>query len=112
MAQFKHHPSDGHKGKISYNSGIVSSIVQLAVVEVEGVALPDKKRWLKLYFEKEGVVADISVSVDYGHNVPDVAFKIQQTVKHNVEVMTEFKVAKVDVHVVSVEFSEEQHFAE
>lgn len=112
MAQFKHHPSDGHKGKISYNSGIVSSIVQLAVVEVEGVALPDKKRWLKLYFEKDGVVADISVSVDYGHNVPDVAFKIQQTVKHNVEAMTEFKVAKVDVHVVSVEFSEEQHFAE
>ena len=112
MAQFKHHPSDGHKGKISYNSGIVSSIVQLAVVEVEGVALPDKKRWLKLYFEKDGVVADISVSVDYGHNVPDVAFKIQQTVKHNVEVITEIKGAKVDVHEVSVEFSEEQHFAE
>lgn len=112
MAQYKHNPSEGHKGKISYNAGIVSNIVHLAVLEVEGVALPDKKRWLKLYFEKEGVVADISVSVNYGNNVPDVAFKIQQTVKHNVEVMTEFKVAKVDVHVVGVEFVEEQHYTE
>ena len=54
---------------------------------------------------------EISVSVDYGYNVPDVAFKIQQTVKHNVEAMTEYKVSKVNVHVVGVEFSEE-HFSE
>ena len=52
MAFFKRVPSDGQKGKVSYNFGIVSGIVQLAVAEVEGVALPaNKKRWLKLYNE-------------------------------------------------------------
>ena len=108
MSLFKIVPSEGHKGKVSYNTGIVSGIIQLAVAEVEGVAMPaNKKRWLKLYFQKEGIFAEISVSVDYGYNVPDVAFKIQQTVKHNVEAMTEFKVAKINVHVVGVEFSEE-----
>jgi len=112
MAFFKRVPSDGQKGKVSYNSGIVSGIVQLAVAEVEGVALPaHKKRGLSMYFEKDGIIAEISVSVDYGYNVPDVAFKIQQTVKHNVEAMTEYKVSKVNVHVVGVEFSEE-HFSE
>lgn len=111
MALFKKVPSDGHKGKVSYNAGIVSGIVTLAVSEVEGVVLSGKKKGLKLYFEKDGIYADISVKVDYGYTVPDVAFKIQQTVKHNVEAMTKYKVAKVDVYVVGVDFSEE-HSAE
>lgn len=108
MALFKKVPSDGQKGKVSYNAGIVSGIVNLAVSEVEGVQmLTGKKKGLRLYFEKDGVYAEISVRVDYGYNVPEVAFKIQQTVKHNVEAMTEYKVAKVDVYVIGVEFSQE-----
>ena len=104
MALFKRVPSDGQKGKVSYNSGIVSGIISLAVSEIEGVEpLPGKKRGMKLYFEKDGIYADISVKVDYGYNVPEVAFKIQQSVKHNVEAMTKYKVAKVDVYVVGVE---------
>ena len=106
MALFKKVPSDGHKGKVSYNAGIVSGIVSLAVSEVEGVELlSGKRKGLKLYFEKDGIYADISVKVDYGYTVPEVAFK--QTVKHNVEAMTKYKIAKVDVYVVGVEFSEE-----
>ncbi len=112
MAFFKRVPSDGQKGKVSYNSGIVSGIVNLAVTEVEGVEmLAGKKKGLKLYFEKDGIYADISVKVDYGYNIPEVAFKIQQTVKHNVEAMTKYKVAKVDVYVVGVDFLGE-HAAE
>ncbi len=108
MAIFKKVPSDGQKGKVSYNAGIVSGIVNLAVSEVEGVQmLPGKKKGLRLYFEKGGIYADISVKVEYGYNVPEVAFKIQQTVKHNVEAMTKYKVAKVDVYVVGVDFPQE-----
>lgn len=104
MAIFRRVPSDGQKGKVSYNPGIVSGIIQLAVSEVEGVELlGGKKKGLKVYFEKAGIYADISVIVDYGYNVPEVAFKIQQTVKHNVEAMTKYKVAKVDVYVVGVD---------
>ena len=105
MAIFRRVPPDGQKGKVSYNSGIVGKIISLAVAEIEGVEmLANKKRGLKLYFEKDCVYADISVRVDYGYNVPEVAFKIQQSVKHNVEAMTKYKVAKVDVYVVDVEF--------
>ena len=105
MAIFRRVPPDGQKGKVSYNSGIVGKIISLAVAGIEGVEmLANKKRGLKLYFEKDGVYADISVRVDYGYNVPEVAFKIQQSVKHNVEDMTKYKVAKVEVYVVDVEF--------
>lgn len=112
MAIFKRVPPDGQKGKVSYNSGIVGGIVSLAVSEVEGVEmLAGKKKGLKLYFEKDGVYVEISVKVEYGYNVPEVAFKIQQAVKHNVEAMTEYKVTKVDVYVVGVEPAQE-HAAE
>ena len=48
MALFKKVPSDGHKGKVSYNAGIVSGIVSLAVSEVEGVEL--------LSWERKGLI--------------------------------------------------------
>ena len=35
MAVFRKVPPDGQKGKISYNAGIVSGIVNLAVSEVD-----------------------------------------------------------------------------
>lgn len=95
------------KGKISYNSGIVSGIVSLAISEVDGVSLlNNKNKGVKLLFEKQGIVADISVKVDYGYNVPSLAFKIQQSIKHNVESMTKYKVDKVDVHIQDVNFPE------
>ena len=40
-------------------------------------------------------------------NIPEVAYFIQQSIKHNVETMSKFKIVKVDVHVDSVEFNDE-----
>lgn len=99
--------SSSQKGKISYNSDIVNGIVALAISEVDGVSLlSTKNKGIKLTFDKQGIVADISVKVDYGYNVPSLAFRIQQSIKHNVESMTKYKVDKVDVHVQDVDFPE------
>ena len=46
------------------------------------------------------------LQVDYGYNVPSLAFRIQQSIKHNVESMTKYKVDKVDVHIQDVNFPE------
>lgn len=107
MAHIRHNSSSDQKGKVVYNSGIVSSIVALAINEVDGVALLNtKNKGVKLNFEPHGIVADISVKVDASYNVPTLAFSIQQSIKHNVESMTKYKVAKVDVHIQDVDFSE------
>ncbi len=107
MAHMRHDPTSNQKGKITYNSGIVSGIVALAVGEVEGVSLLNtKNKGVKLNFEKQGIVADISVIVDSNYNVSSLAFQIQQSIKHNVESMTKYKVAKVDVHIQDVNFPE------
>ena len=104
MSNYKFGGNKGN-GKVVYNAGIINGIVALAVNEVEGVHLVSgKRRGISLFLEKDGVYADVSVSVHYGHNVPDLAYRIQQSIKQNVEAMTRYKVAKVDVHIQDVVF--------
>lgn len=107
MAHMRHDPTATQKGKITYNSNIVSGIVALAVGEVDGAyLLTTKNKGIRLSFDKQGILADISVKVDSTCNVSSIAFKIQQSIKHNVESMTKYKVAKVDVHIQDVNFPE------
>ena len=108
MSNFKLGSSEKQSGKVIYNAGIVQGIIALAVNEVEGtVTLSGKKNGISLYLEKDGVYADVSVIVKYGYNVPELAYRIQQSIKNNVETMTKYKVAKVDVHIMDVVFEEE-----
>ena len=107
MSTYKPGTDEKQSGKIVYNAGIVKGIVALAVNEVEGtLPLPNNKNGITLFLEKDGIYADISVVVEYGYNVPELAYRIQQTVKQSVENMTKYKVAKVDVHIEDVVFTE------
>ena len=105
MPNFRLTSNNTQNGKIVYNVGILQNIVALAVAEVEGtVPSQGKKSGISLYIEKEGVYVDVSVVVKYGYNVPELAYRIQQTVKESVENMTHYKVAEVDVHIQDVVF--------
>ncbi len=107
MFNIKLNSKDKQSGKVVYNAGIVHNIVALAVKEVEGAApVEGKKNGISLYMEKDGIYADVSVVVKYGYNVPDLAYRIQQSVKQNVENMTRYKVAEVDVHIQDVIFED------
>ncbi len=107
MASIKYDPQ-GQKGKISYNSDIVSGIVVLSLKETEGIELlQTKNKGIKVSFEREGVYVDVSVIAHYGFNAPDLAYRIQQTIKEMVESMTKYRIAQVDVHVQNVIMPEE-----
>jgi uncharacterized alkaline shock family protein YloU len=108
MSNIKLTSNEKDKGKVVYNVGILRNIVTLDVGEVEGTISIEqsKKGGISLYIEKDGVYADVSVVVKYGYNVPELAYRIQQTVKQSVENMTHFKVAQVDVHILDVVFEE------
>ena len=107
MFNIKLNSKDKQSGKVVYNAGIVHNIVALAVKEVEGAApVEGKRNGISLQMEKDGIYADVSVVVKYGYNVPDLAYRIQQSVKQNVENMTRYKVAVVDVHIQDVIFED------
>lgn len=97
-------------GKVIYNDGIVKGIVVLAVSEVQGVLLKngkkDKLDLIKIDFDGDNVTVDVTVDVIFGNNVPDIAFDVQESVKHNVEAMSRYKVNSVNVHVDSVVFQD------
>ncbi len=96
-------------GKVIYNSSIVRSIIELAIPKVEGVSINNNggKDCIKLEFTGGyNVSVDVTVSVSYGYNIPDLAYYIQQSIKQNVEAMSEYKIDTVDVHVVDVTFDD------
>lgn len=107
MSNIRLTANDKQGGKVVYNADIVQNIVELAVAEVEGaLSVEGKKNGVSLRIEKDGVYAEVSVVVKYGFNVPELAYRIQQSVKQSVENMTHYKVMEVDVHIADVVFCE------
>ncbi len=107
MSNIRLTSSEKEDGKVIYGTDIIQNIVEIAVAEVEGaLSVEEKKSSVVLRIEKEGVYAEVSVVVKYGYNVPDFAYRIQQSVKQSVENMTHYKVAEVDVHIADVVFCE------
>ncbi len=106
MSNFKLTSNNKQSGKVVYSVSILGDIVSNAVAEVEGT-VPNqmgKRNGISFYVEKDGVYVDVSVVVRYGYNVPELAYRIQQSVKQSVENMTNFKVIEVDVHILDVTF--------
>ena len=114
MAHFKKLPQRENEGKIIYGDGIVDGIVMLAVSELEYIELyntPSRGKMrssaIKVDFDKDGVHVEVAIKIHFSQNVSDMAFKVQEVVRHNVEAMTEYHVAAVNVIVNGVMFNEQ-----
>ena len=113
MSRFKKAPQI-NEGKIAYGDGIVDDIVLLAVSEIPFVELEDSNTQLKqthsksikVRKEKDGIHVDVTVKIHFSQSVSDIAFKIQESVRHTVEAMTEFHVANVNVSITDVTFED------
>ena len=115
MARFNKLPINTHEGKIVYRNGIVDGIVLLAVQEIPFVQLyvgdPKGKmrsKAIKCVRANDGIHVDVVVKIHYTQSVSDVAFKIQESIRHTVETMTEYHVASVNVVIRGVTFDEEK----
>lgn len=113
MARFKKIPQNIHEGKLIYNYNIVDGIVLLAVQEIPNIELysiaPRNKMHssaINVTSDKDGIHIDVSVKIHYTQCVSDIAFKIQEAVRHNVEAMTEYHVASVNVLVCGIIFGD------
>ena len=99
--------------KIVYGDGIVDGIILLAVSELSKVILCDKKASrkkkhssIKVAFSKDGLDIDVYVKIHFSQSVSDTAFKIQETIRHNIESMTDYHINSVNVNVVGVFFED------
>lgn len=102
-----------NRDKLIYGDGIVEGIVQLAVAEIPyaeiyrgviGKRPPEDA--VKVVIDKSNATVDVTVCIHYSQCVSDMAFKIQEAVKYNVESMTDYNVVAVNVNVKGVTFDE------
>ena len=56
--------------------------------------------------EKEAAV-DLYMIVDYGVQIPEVAWNVQENVKKSIETMTGLSVVEVNIYIQGIEFHKE-----
>ncbi len=104
---------------ITYATDVVAIIAGLAANEVEGIAgmcnvsgnILSKNRnvtrGVKVEMGTEEVAVDLYVVVEYGTPIQRAAMDAQESVRKAIESMTGLHVVRVDVHVQSVSFEQE-----
>lgn len=109
---------DAYKhGKVNIADDVIGVIGSIAAAEIEGIkslsgtfseemmAMVGKKSFnkgIKVEIIEDAVTVELSVIVDYGAKIHEVAVKVQENVKLAIESMTGFKVTAVNVLVEGI----------
>ena len=114
---------DEKNGTIRIANEVVGVIAGLAAMEVKGVygmsggmvdgitELLKKKnlaKGVKVEVGEKEAAIDLSIIVEYGSKIPEVAVAVQENVKRAIESMTGLTVVEVNVHIQGVEFQQEE----
>ncbi|MBQ7036492.1 MAG: Asp23/Gls24 family envelope stress response protein [Clostridia bacterium] len=108
---------------VKISDDVVQIIAGIAAGEIEGVygmsnsfaggiaeLLGSKKsvsRGVKVEISDGTAVIDMHIIVRYGARIPDVAWKIQEKVKDEVESLTGLSVEKVNIHIDGIHIEKE-----
>ncbi|MEF2244857.1 MULTISPECIES: Asp23/Gls24 family envelope stress response protein [unclassified Paenibacillus] len=106
-------------GTIQIAPEVIAVIAGLATIEVQGVAgmsgglaggiteLLGRKnlsKGVKVEVGQREAAVDVSIIVEYGNKIPEIAANIQSNVKRSIEMMTGLHVVEVNVHIHDVYF--------
>jgi uncharacterized alkaline shock family protein YloU len=105
-------------GTVRIHKKVIASISSLAAAEIEGVKrvggdfksglleLIGKKNLAAINVEitkSDEVKVEIPLVIKYGYNIPDVANKVQENVRNNLEKMTNLSIKDVNISVQAIE---------
>jgi uncharacterized alkaline shock family protein YloU len=105
-------------GSIRIHKKVIASIAALAAVEIEGVKRVGgnfKSGLLEIIGKKflpvidveisknEEVRLDIPLVIKYGFNIPEVSSRVQESVRNNLEKMTNLLIKDINVNVQGIE---------
>ena len=71
-----------------------------------------QKKGVKVETGEDECIVDLSVIIEYGISIPEVAGNIQKNVKEAIESMTGLNVVEVNVHVQGVHFTNDDNIVE
>lgn len=112
----------GIHGDVKIADDVIAIIAALAATEVSGVArmygnitnelvskLGMKKlsKGVRVKIEKDAIIVDLAIELEYGVSVPEISSKVQDRVKAAIGNMTGLKVKEVNVRVAGVAMDDE-----
>lgn len=90
---------------------VLSSITKSCASQIDGVSVlgnPKHKRKVSkdflVYIKNKSVIIDLTIDIQHGYSVPEVACKVQELIKKEIESTTQFIVKKINIQVASVVF--------
>lgn len=104
-------------GKVNIADDVIGVIGSIAAAEIEGVkslsgtfseeimSVMGKKSFnkgVRVEMENDVILIELSVIVDYGTKIHEIAKEVQENVKLAIESMTGFKVSAVNVFVEGI----------
>lgn len=109
-------------GKIEISPEVLEVIASLAAAEVSGVAsmrgsfatgVAEKMgrknygKGVRVDLSEEGIVIDVQLHMIFGISIPKVAQQVQENISQTLRTMTALQVKAINVHVVGIEFEQE-----
>ena len=108
-------------GTVKISDEVIAIACQVAIKDIDGVIClknpfsisemlgkKNQNKGVKCNITEDKVLVDISVVISYGININDVALKIQENVKKEIETITSLTVTKVNVLVADIKEKEEK----
>ena len=110
-------------GAVQIADDVVAMIASLAATEVEGVSATNgnitneimnkvaKKnisRGVKVDILGQNVMVDLTVTMDYGYNIPATCQKVQLKVKNAIENMTGLNCTDVNIRIAAINMKKEK----
>ncbi|MFB5662001.1 Asp23/Gls24 family envelope stress response protein [Alteribacillus sp. HJP-4] len=114
-------------GKIEISPEVIEVIAGLAATEVEGVfslrgnfaagvverlGRKNHGKGVKTDLGEDGVNISISLIMNYGVSVPEVAKNVQTNIQQALQTMTSVKIGDINVHVLGIHFETNEENAE
>lgn len=114
---YPHFDQSSELGRVEISPNVIEVIAGLAAAEMDGVAFmsggfvggiadrlgrKNMSKGVKVELGEHHTVIDLSIVVEYGVKIPEVASAVQENVKTTIQDMTGLEVVEVNVHVLSV----------
>lgn len=116
------HQEETSLGKIQIAPQVIEIIAKHSTIDVDGVASLNGRFELTDLFGKNKtaakgvrveiadseIVVNISIIIKNGYRIPELADRIQESVKSSVETMTDLNVVEVNVYIDGIVFEDYQ----
>lgn len=105
-------------GEVNISDDVLGTIAGIATLEIEGIAgmnggitgsiekmlgRKNLSKGVKIEVNEDTTNIDLFIIVKYGYKIPEVAWKVQENVKKEVEAMTGLVINEININVQGVE---------